>query len=114
MEGRNTQVIDQTLRIASVLIAAALALSGFGGSASAGSTAPTAALAASEPATALVRATLGDDMRLTLDHYSVPAGKVRFFVTNAGAAMHELVVLRTDLGADKLMPDLRAAGKVTE
>lgn len=102
---------SRSLRVASVLIAAALALAGFGSPANAGITAPAAA--PTRPVT-IVTATLFDDMRLTLDRYSVPAGRVIFLVTNAGAIAHELVVLRTDLAADKLLPNPDVAGKVEE
>ena len=100
------------IRIASVLITGAvLALAGFGGTANAG-----AAPAATSPndSVTTINATVGDDMRITLDRYTAPAGNFRFLVTNKGAAIHELVVLKTDLPADQLPADPEQAGKVVE
>jgi len=100
------------IRIASALITGAvLALAGFGGSASAG--VATAATSPNDSVTT-VTATVGDDMRITLDRYSVPAGNVRFLVTNTGAFTHELVVLKTDRAADQLVANPDEAGKVVE
>jgi uncharacterized cupredoxin-like copper-binding protein len=53
-------------------------------------------------------------MRVTLERYTVPSGKVLFLVTNAGKLTHELVVLKTDLAADMLSLDPDAPGKVVE
>ena len=97
------------LRIASVLITGTvLALAGFGGSARAGTATPT------NDSVATVNATVGDDMRITLDRYSVPAGNVLFLVTNTGKTVHELVVLKTDSPATQLPADPEQAGKVVE
>lgn len=97
-------------RFASVLVAvAALALSSLGGAASA-ATAP----AIPGNGVTIVNASLTDGMHITLDRYSVPAGMVRFLVTNAGQSTHELVVLKTDLAADQLVPNPDEAGKVEE
>jgi len=97
-------------RIASVLvIGSVLAFAGFGGTANAGS-APTA----SDDGVTIVKATLSDTMQITLDKYSVPAGQVRFLVTNGGRSTHELVVLKTDLAADQLVPNPDEPGKVVE
>jgi len=100
------------IRIASGLITGAiLALAGFGGSANAG-----VVPASSNPndSVTTINATVGDDMRITLDRYSAPAGYFRFLVTNKGTAVHELVVLKTDLAADQLPADPEQAGKVVE
>jgi uncharacterized cupredoxin-like copper-binding protein len=98
-------------RIASVLVTvAALALAGLGGSASA-ATAPAISVGGG---VTIVNATLSDGMHISLDRYSVPAGTVRFLVTNAGQTTHELVVLKTDLPADQLVADPDEAGKVEE
>lgn len=100
----------QRSRIASVLvIGAVLAFAGLGGSANAG-----AASAASDDGVTIVKATLSDTMQITLDRYSVPAGQVRFLVTNAGHSTHELVVLKTDLAPDQLLPNPDEPGKVEE
>ena len=107
---------DKSLRVASVLVAIVLTLAGFGGVANAGiisaPAVPSTATAA-DPITT-VTATLGDDMRITLDRYSVPAGDVRFLVSNVGQATHELVVLKTDLAADSLVANPDVVGKVEE
>jgi uncharacterized cupredoxin-like copper-binding protein len=106
---------DRSHRVASVLVTIALALAGLGGSANAGSSGPaaTAASARSQPLT-VVNAILSDDMRITLDRYSAPAGDVYFLVTNAGRLEHELVVLKTDLAFDRLPARAEEAGKVEE
>ena len=97
------------IRIASVLVTGAvLALAGLGGSARASTSTPT------NDSVTTVKATVGDDMRITLDRYSVPAGNVQFLVTNTGNAVHELVVLKTDQPANQLTADPEQAGKVVE
>jgi uncharacterized cupredoxin-like copper-binding protein len=103
------------LRTAGVLVAILMATSAFVGSVNAG-TAVAAAGSASATAdtVATVNATLSDSMRITLDRYSVPAGTVRFLVTNAGQSTHELVVLKTDLAQDQLVADPDEAGRVEE
>ena len=85
--------------------------SGRGGSAKAESSTPATA---TNDSFTTVNATVGDDMRITLDRYSAPAGTVHFLVTNAGAAIHELVVLKTELAANQLVTDPEQAGKVVE
>ena len=104
-----------TIRLSSVLVTiGVLALSGFGGPANARSNdSPIPPTVRAEQFT-VVNATLTDDMRLTLDRYTVPAGNVHFLVTNSGGATHELVVLKTDLAADKLVANATVAGKVEE
>lgn len=61
-----------------------------------------------------VTATLLDSMRIVLDKSSVPAGMVDFLVSNPGAIVHELVVLKTDLPAGSLPPDPTQQGKIIE
>jgi uncharacterized cupredoxin-like copper-binding protein len=51
-----------------------------------------------------VRATLSE-WAIALEPTSVPAGTVTFVIDNAGAAEHELVVLRTDTAASDLPTD---------
>jgi len=105
----------RTLRLASVLVTiGVLALAGFGGPANADSGGSTAIQAPTAERFSVVNATLSDDMNITLDRYSVPAGNVHFLVTNAGGSTHELVVLKTDLAADKLPANPDVAGKVQE
>jgi len=104
--------LTRSIRIASIVFTiAALALAGFGGSAKAESSTPATA---TNDSFTTVNATVGDDMRITLDRYSAPAGIVHFLVTNAGAVTHELVVLKTDLAANQLVADPAQAGKVVE
>lgn len=64
-------------------------------------------------AAATVNATL-TDMKITVDRGSVAAGPVTFVVKNAGAVVHELVVIKTDVPQDKLAADADEAGKVDE
>jgi len=104
---------DTALRTASVLVAMALTLAGLGGIASADAQVAASRAATADPVTT-VTATLSDDMRITLDRYTVPAGDVLFLVSNAGRSTHELVVLRTDLAAGDLVADPDEAGKVEE
>ena len=51
---------------------------------------------------------------ITLDRSGVPAGPVVFSVTNAGAVDHELVVLKTDVAADKIPARVGDPSKVSE
>jgi uncharacterized cupredoxin-like copper-binding protein len=105
---------SRSIHLASVLIMV-LALAGLRGVADAATVvqAPARASTEAEPFT-VVTATVGDDMRVTLDRYSAPAGDVRFYVTNSGKLTHELVVLKTDLPADKLVASTEVPGKVVE
>jgi uncharacterized cupredoxin-like copper-binding protein len=41
-------------------------------------------------------------MTLTVSPATVPAGKVKFVVTNSGTVIHELIVLKTKLPFDQL------------
>lgn len=107
-------VITRMHRAAVVTLALALLTLGQpAASANAVSVDTTSRHASSIPTT-VVTATLSDSMQLTLDHYSAPAGYVEFLVSNAGAATHELVVLRTDAPANALAPNPDEAGKALE
>jgi uncharacterized cupredoxin-like copper-binding protein len=60
-----------------------------------------------------VNATLTDS-KIVLDQASVPSGKVTFQVRNAGTMVHEVVVLKTDVAADKIAPNPEEPGKMSE
>jgi len=60
-----------------------------------------------------VNATLTDS-RIVLDQATVPSGKITFQVTNAGTMTHEVVVLKTDVAADKIAPNPDEPGKMSE
>jgi hypothetical protein len=45
------------------------------------------------------------DFEISLDPTSSPAGQTKFKVTNEGPAVHEFVVFKSDLAADKLPVD---------
>ena len=49
-----------------------------------------------------------------LDKSSVPSGKITFLVSNAGTMTHEVVVLKTDVAADKIAPNPEEPGKMSE
>ena len=54
------------------------------------------------------------DKGVTLAQTSVNAGAVTFSVKNSGTIEHELVVIKTDVPADKIQPDPDEAGKMSE
>ena len=60
-----------------------------------------------------VNATLTDS-KIVLDRTTVPSGKVTFVVKNTGTVTHELVVVKTDVAADKIPLDPEEPGKVSE
>ena len=60
-----------------------------------------------------VNATLTDS-KIVLDQITVPSGKITFNVKNAGTMVHEVVVLKTDVAADKIAPDPDEPGKMSE
>lgn len=101
--------------VANWLVAMVLTWTGLSGATNAASMVPAPARASTEaePFT-IVNATLSDTMHITLDRYSVPAGDVRFHVTNAGHLEHELVVLKTDLAPDGLPANADSPGKAME
>jgi uncharacterized cupredoxin-like copper-binding protein len=53
------------------------------------------------PVETIVNTELGE-YYIKLSQTSVPTGKVTFAVTNAGKMEHELIIIQTDLAADKL------------
>jgi len=61
-----------------------------------------------------VNATLTDNLKISVDKNSVPAGIVTFVVKNTGLIEHELVVIKTDVAEDKLAPDTSEPGKMDE
>ena len=60
-----------------------------------------------------VNATLTDS-KIVLDQITVPSGKITFNVKNAGTMVHEVVVLKTDVAADKIAPNPDEPGKMSE
>ena len=52
------------------------------------------------------------EYKIDLGASSAPAGPITFQITNAGKVVHEFVVMKTDLAADKLPVDSK--GAVTE
>jgi len=76
------------------------------------------AAAVAEPAGAIVNVTLrgdkGEDMRIQLDHDTVPAGPVTFAVTNAArATKHEMLVIK-DTPERASLPINTAGNRVLE
>ena len=61
----------------------------------------------------LVSVTL-TDKGVTLGQTTVNAGAVTFHVKNSGTIEHELVVIKTDVAADKLQPDVDEPNKMSE
>ena len=54
------------------------------------------------------------DSTILIDQATVPSGKITFQVKNTGTMVHEVVVLKTDLPADKVPPDPDEPGKMLE
>ena len=54
------------------------------------------------------------DSTILIDQATVPSGKITFQVKNTGTMVHEVVVLKTDLPADKISPDPSEPGKMLE
>jgi len=79
-------------------------------SCAAAATAPAAPVAVVAGGT--VNATL-TDMKISVDKTSISAGTVKFVVKNSGAAIHELVVIKTDVAQDKFVAG-DEAGKMDE
>lgn len=73
----------------------------------------TASPAAAETTATHVTVTL-KEMSIKLSVASIPAGPVIFDITNAGAAEHELVVLKTDIGEGSLPDNEEEVGKAAE
>jgi uncharacterized cupredoxin-like copper-binding protein len=53
------------------------------------------------PVETVVSAELGE-FYIKLDRASVPAGQVTFAVSNKGMMLHEMIIIKTDLAANKL------------
>lgn len=60
-----------------------------------------------------VNATLTDS-KILVDRDNISAGTVVFTVKNTGTVEHELVVLKTDVAADKIKADADEPGKMSE
>jgi uncharacterized cupredoxin-like copper-binding protein len=60
-----------------------------------------------------VNATLTDS-KVIVDRDNITAGRVIFTVKNTGTLEHELVVLKTDVAADKITADVDEPGKMSE
>jgi uncharacterized cupredoxin-like copper-binding protein len=106
--------------IAIAVIALALALAGCGSkkSSSAQSDAGIAKTASGSSGATSSSAAIGNTVDADLNEWSiktkqpvVKAGKVTFKATNSGAALHELVVLKTDKPADSLGNKARVSEK---
>src|SRR2546428_8294328 len=54
------------------------------------------------------------DSTIVIDQATVPSGKITFQVKNTGTMVHEVVVLKTDLPADKIPTDPAEPGKMLE
>jgi len=62
---------------------------------------------------ATINATLTDS-KIVLDQTNASSGKITFQVKNTGTMVHELVILKTDLPADKIQADPDEPGKMSE
>lgn len=83
-----------------VLVAAALLLVGCSGGATPSPVVSPSQAASGGAATSV--ATALSEFKIGLAATSAPAGPVTFKLTNGGAVVHEFVVFKTDLAADKL------------
>ena len=93
----------------SVLLLAACGTAGGTGSTTVNVTsAPTV-----NPNARTVNATLTDS-KIVLDQSIVPSGTITFNVKNSGTMVHEVVVLKTDVAADKIAADPDEPGKMSE
>ncbi len=101
----------------SVLLLAACGTAGGTGATKVDAPSATTVTATSAPAVnpnaRTVNATLTDS-RIVLDQATVPSGKITFLVSNTGTMTHEVVVLKTDVAADKIAPDPDEPGKMSE
>jgi uncharacterized cupredoxin-like copper-binding protein len=101
----------------SVLLLAACGTAGGTGATKVDATSATAVTATSVPTVnpnaRIVNATLTDN-KIILDQATVPSGKITFLVSNAGTMTHEVVVLKTDIAADKIAPNPDEPGKMSE
>ena len=94
---------------ASVLLLAACGTAGGTGSTTINATSAPSV----NPNARTVNATLTDS-KILLDQSTVPSGKITFLVSNAGTMTHEVVVLKTDVAADKIAPNPEEPGKMSE
>jgi len=103
--------------VGAILVAAGavgiVSLAGSGGGDSSAKNPAAAPRTAATPGVVNVRLT---DFKIHPNVSSVPAGKVTFVATNAGATKHEMVVVRTDKPAGSLLKGSEAseAGAVDE
>ena len=101
----------------SVLLLAACGTAGGTGATKIDATSATTITATSVPTVnpnaRIVNATLSDS-KIVLDQATVPSGKITFLVNNAGTMTHEVVVLKTDIAADKIAPNPDEPGKMSE
>src|SRR5712691_10590727 len=114
--------LDRVLRqevgqVRTLLATAAVSVLLLAACGAAGGTGSTTVNATSAPAVNLnartVNATLTDS-KIVLDQSTVPSGKITFNVRNTGTMVHEVVVLKTDLAADKIAPNPDEPGKMSE
>ena len=77
------------------------------------SAAPTLAASASGSGSATTVAATESEFKVDLGSTTAPAGSVTFHIKNGGTTLHEFVVVRTDLSADKL-PLASSAPEVDE
>jgi uncharacterized cupredoxin-like copper-binding protein len=94
-------VYRSTARRGLVLAAGAMLLAGCAAGASPSPAAPASQPAASGGAGTTVTAKL-TEFKIELGATTAPAGAVTFELTNGGTVVHEFVVFKTDLAADKL------------
>ncbi len=67
------------------------------------------------PATATTNLTVTlTDNAVALSEGSIPAGKVTLTIVNKGTVLHSIVLLKTDLGHDKIPADPKDASRVQE
>jgi uncharacterized cupredoxin-like copper-binding protein len=105
-EGVNPMVFENhapglVARRGVVLVAAAVLLVGCSAGASPSPRAPASQAPASVGAGTSVTAAL-TEFKIELSATTAPAGPVTFALTNSGTVVHEFVVFKTDLAADKL------------
>ena len=74
---------------------------------------PTLAASASGSGSATTVAATESEFKVDLGSTTAPAGSVTFHIKNGGTTLHEFVVVRTDLSADKL-PLASSAPEVDE
>jgi uncharacterized cupredoxin-like copper-binding protein len=105
MSHHNSPWRRRVAALAPVIVLAAACSSA--GSSSAPASAPAASSAAPSPASASGGPVTAKEteFKIDLSTTTAPAGAVNFAITNAGTIVHEFVVMKTDLAADKLPID---------